>query len=345
MKYRKKILAELDHCYAVNVMDVAGEPYAFFAAENKNPCFAVDCATQTKRIQVWDQPGGTMGLVPIPGRPGEFLAGQKFYRLFDWEEACIAWVKPDGKGGYEFKEVCAKPYLHRFDLLQRDGRTWLIACTLAAHKTARDDWSFPGSIYVAEFPSDWDQEIHLTELKGDCFQNHGYTRLHRDGYDIGLATCEQGVFEVIPPAAGSQAWEVRQIMPQATSDADVIDIDGDGEPEIATIERFHGCYFRIYKKVDGTYRQVFEHPEVTEFYHVVKAGTLAGRPCFVGGCRRGKQQLFVVWWDKEGQTFQIDTVDEGVGPSNVCIYNGPGGDAIYAADREAALAAAYFVEG
>ena len=40
----------------------------------------------------------------------------------------------------------------------------------------------------------------------------------------------------------------------------------------------------------------------------------------------------------------VDTVDEGIGPSNAAIYNGPKGDCIFAADREAAKAAVYFVE-
>ena len=344
MKFTKKVLTEMDHCYAVSVMQAEGEPWVFFAAENHGPCVAFDCATHQRTKPVWEQPGGTMSLVEIPGKPGEFLAVQKFFRLYDWEEACLVWVKPNAEGGYDTRELFTLPYLHRFDVLQRDGRAWLIVCSLAAHKQTREDWSCPGSVWAAPLPGDWDGKVELREILSGCYQNHGYARLKGDGYDIGLTTCERGVFKVIPPAAGIDDWTVKKIMDQATSDADVIDIDGDGEDEIATIERFHGCYFRIYKKIDGEYRQVFQHPEVTEFYHVVKAGKLAGQPCFVGGCRRGKKQLFVVRWDGEAQTFVTDTIDEDVGPSNACIYNGPQGDVIYAADREAALAAAYFVE-
>lgn len=344
MRYTKRLLAEMDHCYAVTVMQAEGEPNAFFAAENKGPCLAVDCATKQKRRTVWEEPGGTRSMVAIPGHPGEFLAVQKFYRLFDWEEACLVWVRPDGKGGYETRELVTTAYLHRFDILQRDGRAWLVICTLAAHKQTREDWSCPGSIYVAPMPASWDEAVRLTPLKEDCFQNHGYARISLDGHDAGLVTCAQGVFEVIPPPAGSERWEVRQIMDMPTSDADWIDIDGDGENEIATIEAFHGCYFRIYKKTDGQYRKVFEHPEATEFYHVVKAGYLAGKPCFVGGCRRGRQQLFVVYWDAEGGRFRWDLVDEGVGPSNVWIHHGADGDEIYAANREAAQAAVYTVD-
>lgn len=342
MKFQKKIIEELDHCYAVEVMQTEGKPYAFFAAENRGGCFAIDCETLTDRKQVWTEPGGTMSIVEIPGKNGEFLAVQKFFRLFDWEEACLVWAKPTADG-YEVKELFTLPYLHRFDLLQRDGKVWLIACTLAAHKATRDDWSCPGSVYVAELPSDWDGEIKLKELRGDFYQNHGYTRLRRDGYEEGLVTCQQGVYIFTPPAAGSDEWEIKQIMTQATSDAALIDLDGDGEEEIATIEQFHGCYFRIYKKQNGAWQQIFEHPEVTEFYHVVKSGTLCGKPAFIGGCRRGKQQLFVITWDKEAGKPVVHTVDEGVGPSNALIYNGAKGDCIFAADREAAKAAVYFV--
>ena len=344
MKYTKKSLAELDHCYAVSVMQSEGEPWVFFAAENRGPCIALDCATHAHVKQVWEQPGGTMSMVEIPGRPGEFLAVQKFFRLYDWEEACLVWVKPNAQGGYDVRELFTLPYLHRFDLLRRDGRVWLVVCSLAAHKAARDDWSQPGSVYAGLLPQDWDGPVELKEILDGCFQNHGYARPAGPGYDIGLSTCEQGVFKLIPPAANSEDWTVEQIMKQATSDADVIDIDGDGEAEIATIERFHGCYFRIYKKINGEYVQVYQHPEVTEFYHVVKAGTLAGHPCFVGGCRRGKQQLFVVRWDAGKAAFVTETVEEGVGPSNACIYHGKDGDRIYSANREAAHAAVYFVE-
>ncbi len=61
------------------------------------------------------------------------------------------------------------------------------------------------------------------------------------------------------------------------SDIAAIDIDGDGELEYATIEPFHGSYFRVYKLIDGASRQVYEHPEVSEFYHVVVGTTLAGQ--------------------------------------------------------------------
>lgn len=341
MKFQKKVIEELDHCYAVEVMEAEGRPYAFFAAENQGPCFAIDCETLTDRRQIWTEPGGTMSMAKIPGKKGEFLAVQRFFRLYDWEDACLVWVKPTATG-YETSELFTLPYLHRFDLLQRGNKIWLIVCTLAAHKKTLEDWSCPGSVYVAELPPDWDGKINLKKLRGGFYQNHGYTRLRRDGYEEGLITCQQGIYIFTPPCAGSDEWGIRQIMPQATSDAALIDLDGDGEEEIAAIEQFHGCYFRIYKKLAGEWKLVFQHPEITEFYHVVKSGMLCGKPAFIGGCRRGRQQLFAITWDKKTDKPLVHTIDENVGPSNAVIFNGTRGDMIFSANREAGQAAVYF---
>ena len=128
------------------------------------------------------------------------------------------------------------------------------------------------------------------------------------------------------------------------SDISAIDIDGDGELEFATIEAFHGEYFRIYKKIDGVFKKVFEHPEVTEFYHVVVGTTLAGEPVFIGGCRRGKQQLFYV---RATQTTPLEleavVIEEGVGPSNAYVLHEKERDVLVSANREKAEAALYFV--
>jgi len=128
------------------------------------------------------------------------------------------------------------------------------------------------------------------------------------------------------------------------SDIAAIDIDGDGELEFATIEPFHGSHFRVYKRDAGAYRMVYQHPEVSEFYHVVTGTTLAGKPVFVGGCRRGRQQLFYVHaLQDDPLVLQAEVIEEGVGPSNVHVMHEPGRDIIVSANREKAEAALYIV--
>ena len=91
-------------------------------------------------------------------------------------------------------------------------------------------------------------------------------------------------------------------------------------------------------------QKVFEHPEVSEFYHVVVGATLAGVPVFIGGCRRGKQQLFYVRASRSAPLeLQVEVIEEGVGPSNIHVLHEAGRDIIVAANREKAEAALYFV--
>jgi hypothetical protein len=149
---------------------------------------------------------------------------------------------------------------------------------------------------------------------------------------------------VTPPQEPEGQWAVKQFMDWPISDISAVDIDGDGELEFATIEPFHGSYFRIYKKINGAYVNVYEHPEVSEFYHVVVGTTLAGKPVFIGGCRRGKQQLFYVHAvSTTPLLLQAEIIDEGVGPSNIHVMHEANRDIIVSANREIAEAALYIV--
>jgi hypothetical protein len=342
MHIEKRFLATLNRCYAAQHITVGGQTRILLATEGEGACLAWAGPGYEQAHTVWDGPGGTMSIVPIPGTDGEFLAVQKFFRMFQWEEARIVHVRPQADGDYAVHEVLALPYIHRFDLLPVGGRLYFIGCTLAARKDAKDDWTWPGRIHVGEFVPG--QPLVTTVLKDGLFRNHGYSRLDTPTGPCSLVTCEQGAFEVRPPARPGAAWDVQPLMDWPISDIAAIDIDGDGQLEYATIEPFHGSHFRVWKMLGGAWRKVFEHPEVSDFYHVVVADTLAGQPAFVGGCRRGRQQLFIVR-PVQLEPLQLEAllVDEGVGPSNVHVLHEPGRDLIVAANREKAEAALYIV--
>lgn len=342
MKIEKRFLTEMNRCYSAASIQVDGGTRILLATEGEGPCLAWNAPDYATPHTVWEGPGGTMSMVPIPGTNGEFLAVQKFFKMFQWEEAKVVHVRPLASGGYEVTDILQLPYIHRFDLLSVNGRHYFIGCTLATHKDSKEDWSSPGKIWVGEFTGPGPLEVRV--LKDGLTKNHGYSRLVLSGAMHGLVTCEQGAFRVSPPQTPGADWTVEQFMDWQISDISAIDIDGDGELEYATIEPFHGQYFRIYKKVGGAFKRVYEHPEVTEFYHVVVGTHLAGTPVFIGGCRRGKQQLFYV---RATQTsplrLEATVIEEGVGPSNVHVLHENERDIIVAADREVAQAALYVV--
>ena len=342
MNITKRRLAELPSCYAANSLVINGQTHILLASEAEGPCLAWSGADYGDSHAIWEGPGGTMSIVPIPGSNGEFLAVQKFYRMYQWEGAKIVHVRPLAAGGYEVTDLLALPYVHRFDLLTVGDRHYFIACTLATKKESVADWSSPGKIWVGEYTGAGPLEVMV--LKDGLTKNHGYSRLVQDGVMRGLVTCEEGAFEVTPPVVPGAEWTVQQFMDWPISDISAIDVDADGELEFATIESFHGSYFRVYKKIDGEFRKVFEHPEVTEFYHVVVGTTLAGKPVFIGGCRRGRQQLFYVHAVADNPLeLKAELIDEGVGPSNVHVVHEEKRDIIVAANREINEAALYFV--
>lgn len=342
MQIEKRFLTELQRCYCASSIVVDGETRILLATEGEGPCLAWTGTDFASSHTVWEGPGGTMSMVPVPGSNGEFLAVQKFFRMFQWEEAKVVHVRPKSSGGYQVSDLLELPYIHRFDLLCVGGRTYFVGCTLATRKDSKEDWSHPGKIWVGEFTGRG--PLQLTVLKDGLTKNHGYSRLTRAGAMSGLVSCEQGAFELTPPRTPGAEWTVEQLMDWPISDIAAIDIDADGELEFATIEPFHGEYFRVYKRVGGVFRKIYEHPEATEFYHVVVGATLAGRPVFVGGCRRGKQQLFYVEATRS-DPLQLEAVlvDAGVGPSNVHVLHQEHRDIIVAANREKGEAALYFV--
>jgi len=343
MKIEKKHLAQLNRCYATGSVICGGRRLALLATEGEGPCYAYSGEDFTRQEVVWQGPGGTMSFVPLPETNGEFLSNQKFFRMFQWEEATIVWVRPQPDGTFIVRDLFVLPYIHRFDVLQAGDRRYFIGCTLATKKESKEDWSSPGKIYVAELPDDLNEPMKLVVLKDGLTQNHGYSRVIWNGRMAAMIGCREGAYVVAPPVEPGAAWTVEQIMDWPVSDLAAIDIDGDGQLEIATIEPFHGSYFRVWKKDGPNWRKIFEHPEVSEFYHVVVAAELRGKPVFIGGCRRGRMQLFYV----EARTLAPLVlapvlIDEDVGPSNVSVIHEDSRDVIVAANREKGEAALYF---
>lgn len=344
MTIEKKHLTDLNRCYAVAAFPIQGEQTILFATEGEGPCLAYTGKDFGDQRSVWSGPGGTMSIIAIPSRDGEFLAVQKFFKLFQWEEAVIVWVKPQPDGSFAAREILHLPYIHRFDLFASGGAIHFLGCTLAESKETRDDWSKAGKAYVGELAADWDRGLEVRVLRDGLFRNHGYARSVWKGREAGLVTSEEGAFAFTPPRAPGGEWTVERFMDWPISDIAACDLDGDGELEYATIEPWHGEYFRAYKRRNGTWERIYEHPEVAEFYHVVVDTSLRGKPAVIGGCRRGSQHLFYLAAKSAAPLIlEAVTIENGVGPSNVAVLHQGDRDVLVSANREKGEAALYFI--
>ena len=109
MKFEKRFLTEMNRCYSASSIVVDGQSRILLATEGEGPCLAWSGPDYAARHTVWDGPGGTMSMVPIPGTDGEFLAVQKFFKMFQWEEAKVVHVRPLSSGGYEVTDLLHLP--------------------------------------------------------------------------------------------------------------------------------------------------------------------------------------------------------------------------------------------
>jgi hypothetical protein len=340
VKFTKKHLCDLPSCYAVSQTELNGQTQILLAPDAEGPCYSFDSLTFAQQT-VWEAPGGTMSMVPLADKNGDFLGVKRFYPGFLAQNAEIVYASfQDGR--WQVKTLFKLPYVHRFDILERTGIRYIVCCTLCTSKQFEEDWSSPGRIYAAELPSDINQPIELAQIAEGMTKNHGYWHLAKDRYGAGLTSCQEGVFEVLPPEIQGGDWTVNKILNCPVSDLAACDIDGDGVPELATIEPFHGSNFKVYHKIKEGYSVIYGYPENLPFCHAVWGGELRSKPVFIGGCRSGNRDLFVLRW--EGGRIVTETIDTGCGPANVMVIPGRERDLLVAANREVGEGAVYFVQ-
>lgn len=337
MNIEKVFLADLERAYCTSETTIDGRKKLIIASEGKASCLSYDVETLEKTV-VWEDVGGTMSIVPIPNKNGDFLAVQRFYSGFNASDTRIVHVSKDNN---EFKvnELFALPFVHRFDILTVGDINYFIGCTLCTSKTDKEDWSDPGKIYVGIIPDDLTSGIKLSVIKDGLTKNHGYSRAEWNGKLCGMVTSEEGLFAVYPPDDKDGEWSIETILKRPISDVAILDIDGDGNDEIATIEQFHGNKFIINKKNGDTYDKVYEKD--IEFGHVVYATTLRGKPTFIGAERAGNMDLFYIQSTDGG--FKTEVIERGAGASNVYVINDIDKDIILSANRQVHQAVLYYV--
>lgn len=346
-RVQKKVIAGMEKCYAIAPLFYREKKHLLVASERSGGCVLFDSEGRQETI-LWREPGGTMSMMQVPGTDGWFLAVQKFYSPDDAEESELVLAIPGEDGVWERRTFLKLPFLHRFDILFRNGTYYLIACTIKSGCSHEGDWSKPGKVYGGVLPKDlreWrDGCIELTVLAEKMTQNHGYSKIVTDGVEKALVSAGEGVFLFTPPRSQGKAWEWEQILDIPASDAVLVDLDGDGGPELGVIHPFHGDKVSIFKKEKGRYAECYTCEEKMEFSHAIFGGTLWGQPSMLIGSRMGKQVLAVFWYNKKTKRYQKQVLDEGCGAANVFYDPAWNERMLIAANREKDEVAMYLLE-
>ena len=344
MKIEKIILDEMYRAYSTGSVSIDGDLHAIIASEAiDGMCVAYHGENFSKKKVVWEKAGGTMSIIEVPNTNGEFLASQNFFPGFNALTSKVVHAIPKGEG-FEIKDFISIPYLHRFDIIEKNGVSYFIGAALCTSKTEREDWSDPGKVFVGILPNDLSQKMEVKPIIENLTHNHGYYKATYEGKVASYITTDEGVFVFLPPEQKDGEWEIKHIIEKRVSDVAVFDIDGDGENEILSIEPFHGNQMHIYKKVNGKYEIVYTVPRPIEFAHAICGTTLRGLPVFVCGIRRLNAELFYIEFNKETKQFDITVIDENVGTANIVVINEADRDIIVASNNTIHEAAVYVIK-
>lgn len=343
MNIEKKIIGQLNKCYSMAPITVDHQDRILVAAEKQDPCYLFDTCGN-KLETVWDGPGGVMTMQQIPGRDGEFLATQKFYSPNDSKEAYIAYVKKDENGQWVISRLADTPFVHRFGIL--DG--WLIICCLKSGHEYKNDWSMPGAVYGVRLEDDFTKELQPVLITGGLLKNHGFSITEVNGKKQVVVGTENGTLLFTPPVEGDE-WTVETISNVPSSDSVLIDLDGDGKPELGTIAPFHGNGVTIWHldEHDNYVPQwKLPLPEAdTEMVHATWAGQLAGKSVWAVGWRKGTRASILIYWNEEKGTYNYEYLDKNAGAANFMHFvNEKGADVIVATNREIDEIAMYTVK-
>lgn len=341
MKATKKVIGSLEKCYALGTFHYEGKDHVVAAAEKKNPCYSFDLQGNLCHT-IWEGPGGVMTVAQVPGQP-ILMATQKFYSPNDSAEAKIVYYR-EINGEWVCETLCDLPFVHRFGVLERANRYYLIACSLKSAHAFKNDWTCPGRVWVAPFPEDITQynaenPLKLTPLMSGLYKNHGF-EICRDGTDsFAVIACENGVFKFVPPSGPDGEWSWEQLLDTPSSDILYLDFDGDGERELLVLSPFHGDTLTVYKKIDGRFTEVYRHAKRLPFLHAIWGAEIGGRIYGFIGNREEDRDLFAIYWN--GEEYVYDMLDQGAGAANVLHFRDGGQDKLLAANRETDEIAVY----
>lgn len=352
MKVEKKVISNLNKCYAMAELNYKGQHCFLVAAEKYDPCYLFS-EDGTQLETVWTQPGGVMTMAQVPGSDGQFLATHKFYSPNDSKEAKIVVVTPNGNGEWEVHTLCNAPFVHRFGILKRGGINYLIVCCLKTGHEYKNDWRFPGACFGARLPDDLsayneNNPLPLKLIKGGMLKNHGYCLIQNGGHDAALVGCEEGTFRFDPPAVLGADWEVTQISSIPSSDSVLVDFDGDGKLELGVISPFHGASLTIYHldEHDNYVPQwKYDRPEKeTEMIHATWACEMLGKQTWIVGWRKGTKNTIAITWDAEAGTYKTEFIDQNTGCANALHFvNKDGKDVVVGTNREIDEVALYTI--
>lgn len=326
---QKQVILEIKNVYTANAFVDGGRTFVGAGSETEPVVILYDMVSG-KAESLNDCPGGMMSLIPVPGQPRNLVSVMGLFPPFLGKDAGLFSHQKKGDS-WETSRAMDLPFAHRCEFLPASEKNILIAASVSKFKENPADWSNPGELYAikigGEGPGSWRTEI----IDSSIFRNHGMGRYQVDGEEVLCVSGVEGVFSIKLLADGSLGLD--PLFKKEVSELSFIDLDGDGQSELITIEPFHGSVLNMYKRVNGDWKLKFSSP--LSFGHGLSAGFFNGAPVVLAGNRGDSMNLEMFTINNFNQGF-VDkhVIEEGAGPTQTQVFSHEGRDFLLSANQK-----------
>ena len=312
MNIRKKVIASSPGVYSTAEFLFDNEQFLATASENRGEkAYIIDPRTLEYK-QLYEGEVGVMNIVQVPQKK-QLLCITKFYPIFQSKETTICSLTPRDDNvlsTWDKKEIKILPFCHRIGVVTIGKTYYLLACTLCEDKDFQEDWSKPGSLWIARIPEDPSGTWDFHKVFEGLTKNHGLFIEHDNQVYI---SSDNGVmlFDFTIYREGSL------LIPILVSNAPTSDIYIHEYKErrlIAAIEPFHGDKLNLYQETNNQIELV--NSFAISFGHIVWIGLLFEELVLIVGNRGSEKNLEIINIS-DGRRELIDT---GVGSTQMSVY-------------------------
>jgi len=322
---QKKIILNIETVYTANAFTAGGKNYVVGGSETTPAVYLYDLGEGTSEL-VSDCPGGVMSFVPLPSTDNQFYSAMGLFPPFVGADAGIyRHVKTNGV--WITEKVINLPFAHRCDILSRNGVNYLFAASCSKFKENPADWSKDGEVYVARL--DENGLAEEPKLVFSLGRNHGMLKADVNGEHTIFVSGADGIYYF---DRNEGNWMAVKYFDKEVSEFGLIDMDGDGQDELVTIEPFHGHMLNVYKRNGESWELQFT--DELAFGHGLSCGMFQGAPAIVVGNRRGSLTLVMYRpQDFANGVVAKEVLEEESGPTQTQIFTLNGTDYILSANQ------------
>lgn len=326
---KKQTILRINKVYTANAFQTEDGFFVGAGSETEPRVLLYDLH-KGKFEEVADCPGGMMSFIPVPGRPDFFVSIMGLFPPFIGGEAGL-YLHQKGDEGWKTEKAMALPFAHRCEFLTLKGKNYLVAATVSQFKENPADWTRPGELHLLSMDSAASLPWDSTVLNPGITRNHGMIKATLDADELLFVSGQQGVYSIGP--GPDQNWVVKSIFDKEVSEVVFIDLDGDGQSEMITIEPFHGSTINVYKRISREWELIFS--DSLSFGHGLNCGIFNGEPVFVVGNRSESLALELFGMEKlsGGKIFR-KVIEGEVGPTQTQVFSFAGRDYILSANQK-----------